>query len=523
MDKEHVATVWSPDLSDGSFKNPIIFADYSDPDVIRIKDSFYLVSSSFCHMPALPILRSNDLVNWEIVNYVFERFNLPGYDMVQHGKGVWAPSIRFHDGKVWVFFSTPDEGVFMCSADDPLGKWSEPHMVKEAKGWIDPCPFWDDDGQAYLIHAFAFSRSGIKHKLKLCRMEPDGSRLLDEGKIIFDGTEHYPTTEGPKMYKRNGYYYIFAPSGGVSTGWQTVLRSKSIYGPYEDKIVLYQGNTSINGPHQGGWVETESGESWFVHFQDRGAYGRIVHLQPMSWENDWPVIGIDSNKKGIGEPVLIHKKPTTEIQSNILIPATTDKFDHGTLGLQWQWQANPQNTWYSLKVNPGNLRLYAMPIPQGTSGTLFDAPNLLMQKFPAPEFNVTTKLSFQLHNKDERMGLIIFGEEYACLSIYKGQHGWKLGQFVGKESDTIRLEEEIAGIDVETQSIFLRVCVAAEGICTFYYSIDGIDFFVLGDTFKAQPGRWVGAKVGIFSSATVSEKIVGFADFEFFDVTPCIQ
>ncbi|UUZ86552.1 family 43 glycosylhydrolase [Paenibacillus sp. P26] len=167
--------------------------------------------------------------------------------------------MRYHAGKYWVFFSTPDEGIFMSTADHPAGKWTPLHMVKEVKGWIDPCPFWDEDGQAYLVHAFAHSRRGIKHKLMLHRMSADGRELLDEGRLVFDGTEGHPTMEGPKMYKRNGYYYIFAPAGGVPTGWQTILRSKDIYGPYEDKIVLHQGDTPVNGPHQGGWVELESG------------------------------------------------------------------------------------------------------------------------------------------------------------------------------------------------------------------------------------------------------------------------
>jgi beta-xylosidase len=509
---------WVPDLGNGTYKNPIIFADYSDPDIVRVKDNFYLVSSSFSHMPGLPILHSKDLVNWEIVNHIFESFDQPGYDLVQHGKGVWAPSIRYHDGKFWVFFAAPDEGIFMCTARDPLGKWSAPHMVKQAKGWIDPCPFWDDDGQGYLIHAFAFSRCGIKHKLKLCRMATDGSTLLDEGQIILDGTEHHPTLEGPKMYKRNGYYYIFAPAGGVPTGWQTIFRSKSIYGPYEDKIVLHQGNTSINGPHQGGWVETESGDSWFVHFQDRGAYGRIVHLQPMYWENEWPVMGVNKDENGIGEPVLTHRKPKTMTRSAILVPETTDDFNQERLGLQWQWQANPKKTWYSLNENTGSIRLYAAPIPQGTSGTLFDAPNLLMQKFSAPTFEATTKCSVKILNEDERMGLMVFGEEYAFLSIYKTTQGLRLGQFIGKLSDQIRVEEEIVGIDLENQPVYLRVCVEAEAVCTFSYSINGTEFLLIGDKFQAQPGRWVGAKVGIFSSSAKPERLAGFADFEFFHV-----
>lgn len=282
---------WVSDQGDGTYQNPIIYADYSDPDIIAVHDEFYMVSSSFNHMPGLPLLHSRDLVNWTIINHVVPSFDCPGYDRVQHGKGIWAPSLRYHDGKFWVFFSTPDEGIFMCQSANPFGKWTVPHLVQAAKGWIDPCPYWDEDGQAYLVHAFAFSRSGRKHLLQLFRMAPDGTRLLDEGRIIIDGTVDHPTLEGPKMYKRDGYYYIFAPAGGVENGWQSVFRARSIDGPYEDKIVLHQGGTDVNGPHQGGYVELESSESWFVHFQDKGAYGRIVHLQPMRWVDDWPVMG----------------------------------------------------------------------------------------------------------------------------------------------------------------------------------------------------------------------------------------
>lgn len=276
--------MWTADLGNGTYRNPILYADYSDPDVIRVGGDFYMTASSFAHTPGLPILHSKDLVNWKLIGHAVDR--LPGeYDgPVRHGDGVWAPSIRYHDGKFWIFFSAPDEGIYMTTAADPAGPWSPLHLVKEAKGWIDPCPFWDEDGRAYLVHAFARSRSGIKHRLKMCGMKPDGTGLLDDGVIIFDGELDHPTMEGPKMYKRNGYYYIFAPAGGVPTGWQTILRSRDVYGPYEDKIVLQQGSTETNGPHQGGYVELESGESWFIHFQDRDAYGRIVHLQPMRWE-----------------------------------------------------------------------------------------------------------------------------------------------------------------------------------------------------------------------------------------------
>lgn len=203
---------WIPDQGDGTYRNPIIYADYSDPDVIRAGDDFFMTASSFAHTPGLPILHSRDLVNWSIVNHALPQLELPGYERVQHGKGVWAPSLRFHDGQFWIFYATPDEGIFMTKTDNPFGAWEPPHLVKAAKGWIDPCPFWDEDGQAYLVHAFAHSRSGLKHILSLCRMSPDGRSLLDEGRIIIDGTVKHPTLEGPKLYKRNGYYYIFAPA-----------------------------------------------------------------------------------------------------------------------------------------------------------------------------------------------------------------------------------------------------------------------------------------------------------------------
>lgn len=244
--------VWASDLQDGTYRNPVLYADYSDPDVIRVGGDFFMVASSFSFMPGLPVLHSKDLVNWRVISYAVQRLPFPNYDQPEYGKGVWAPSIRFHDNWFRVFFSTPDEGIFMTTSADPFKGWEPLTHVKQTRGWIDPCPFWDDDGKAWLVNAFAKSRIGFKSILHLSPMKPDGTALLDEGVYIFDGTLKHPTIEGPKMYKRNGFYYIFAPAGGVKSGWQTVLRSTSIHGPYEDKIVLHQGGTDINGPHQGG-------------------------------------------------------------------------------------------------------------------------------------------------------------------------------------------------------------------------------------------------------------------------------
>src|SRR5215204_7688806 len=379
----NVSKVWTSDNGDGKYTNPIIHADYSDPDVVRVGEDFYMTASSFNTAPGLPILHSKDLVNWRLINYVFTRqkpFDV--FDKPQHGGGVWAPSIRYHDGEFYIFYPDPDFGIYMTKTKNPAEAWSEPVLVKAGKGWIDPCPLWDDDGKAYLVSAFAGSRAGFKTVLIVSKMSADGTKLLDEGVMVFDGHDAHPTVEGPKFYKRNGFYYIFAPAGGVPTGWQLVLRSKNIYGPYEEKIALAQGSSPINGPHQGAWVQTQTGEDWFLHFQDKGAYGRVVHLQPMTWKNDFPVIGIDADGDGTGEPVLRYKKPNVGKTYPINTPPDSDEFNDAKPGLQWQWHANTNATWAFPFPAKGVLRMNSVQLPENYKN-LWDLPNLLLQKFPA--------------------------------------------------------------------------------------------------------------------------------------------
>lgn len=308
---QEISRTWVADKGDGTYQNPVLYADYSDPDVCAAGDDFYMTASSFNCIPGLPILHSNDLVNWSLVNYALpvqepQEF----FDKAQHGKGVWAPAIRFHNGEFYIYWGDPDYGIYLIKAKDPKGEWTKPVLVKAGKGMIDPTPLWDEDGKVYLIHAYAGSRSGVNSILVICELNAEGTEVISDPVMVFDGNDgKNHTVEGPKLYKRNGYYYIFAPAGGVATGWQLVLRSGNIYGPYESKIVMAQGKTTVNGPHQGGWVDTNTGESWFVHFQDQGAYGRVIHLNPMKWINDWPVIGADKDMDGCGEPVTTYKKP----------------------------------------------------------------------------------------------------------------------------------------------------------------------------------------------------------------------
>ncbi len=506
-----IQKVWQADLENGYYQNPILHADYSDPDVIRVGKDYYMVSSSFHMTPCLPILHSTDLVNWNIINHVADSLPFESYDKPRHGDGVWAPSIRYHDEKFWVFFGAPDEGIFMSTASDPAGEWTPLHLVKKTKGWIDTCPFWDDDGQAYLVSAFAKSRIGFKSILHISRMNPDGTELLDEGVHVFDGNENHPTIEGPKLYKRNGYYYIFAPAGGVATGWQTILRSKNIFGPYEDKIVLHQGSTDVNGPHQGGWVETESGESWFIHFQDKDAYGRIVHLQPMWWEEDWPVIGQNQNEDGIGEPVLRWGKPRSLVSSEIMTPAMSDDFKAGKLGLQWQWQANCKPQWYELKN--GQLRLHSI----GHSGeaNLYHIPNVMTQKFPAETFKVTTKLRFVPETEQDRTGLLIIGKEYASIEVRK-QKG-QLGVYYVTGDET-QIDIAVNFGTIIGNELFLHIEVNEGAICQFGYSEDGINFTKVDEVFKATPGQWVGAQIGLYCFNLDQEASKGYADFDYFSV-----
>lgn len=509
--------VWSPDNGNGTFKNPVIFADYSDPDVIRVGEDFYLVSSSFNCMPGLPILHSKDLVNWKIIGHVFQKYPFKEFDLPQHGNGVWAPSIRFHNGEFYIYYGDPDLGIFMSKARNPAGPWSPPLRVREAKGWIDTCPFWDDDGSAYLVHAWANSRAGIKSILTINRMSADGTKLLDDGKMVFDGHAHHPTIEGPKLHKRNGFYYIFAPAGGVATGWQTVLRSTNIFGPYEDKIVLVQGRTQINGPHQGAWVETKSGESWFIHFQDRGAYGRIVHLQPMKWVNDWPVIGADDDGDGKGEPVLTWKKPGVGKNFPVVVPQTSDWFDRQKLGLQWQWHANPQDDWMSLAARRGWLRLFAAPLPE-KSTNLWNVPNLLLQKFPAPEFTVTTKLEIKSLSDGGKAGLVIMGMDYSFVGVEKSPGGCRIVKSSCKNANTGGKEIVEENISISGDTLLLRVKVSAGANCEFSFSADGKDFATVGKPFTAREGRWIGAKVGLFCLSQTAPPKLGHADFDWFRI-----
>jgi beta-xylosidase len=509
-----VSKVWVADNGDGTYKNPIIHADYSDPDVIRVGDDFYMTASSFNVAPGLPILHSKDLVNWRIINHVFrEQEPKDVFAKPQHGGGVWAPAIRHHNGEYYIYYGDPDVGIYMTKTRDPAGEWSKPLLVKEAKGWIDPCPLWDTDGNAYLVHAFAGSRAGIKSILVVNRMSPDGTRLLDDGVIVFDGHDADPTVEGPKFYKRDGYYYILAPAGGVATGWQLALRSKNIYGPYEKKVVLAQGKTAINGPHQGGLVDTPTGEWWFVHFQDKGAYGRVVHLQPAVWKDGFPEIGVG------GEPVMKFKKPNVGKSYPITTPQDADEFTGNALGLQWQWHANPDARWAFPFPEKGVLRMNAVQLPDGYKN-LWDLPNLLLQKLPADRFSAVAKVGLDARFEGERFGLVIMGIDYSYLGLTNRGGKLYIAQLIAKDLDKGTGESQGTPELLAANDFYLQVIVDEGAMCSFGYSLDGRSFKRIGEPFKAREGRWIGAKIGFFFTRPGKFNDAGSADIDWFRFAP---
>lgn len=530
MEKEYL---WKPDLGDGTYQNPIVFADYSDPDVIRVGDTWYMTASSFNYVPGLPILTSRDLVNWKLVNYALDRIPDGKYDRPQHAKGVWAPAIRYHDGRFFIYYGMPDEGIFMVCAKDPSGKWEEPVTVLEGKGLIDPCPFWDDDGKAWLIHGYAKSRIGFKSYLGIFPMSADGKSAIGEDHFLYNGVETQPTIEGPKVYKRNGYYYILAPAGGVKKGWQTALRSKNIHGPYEEKIVMKQGNSVINGPHQGGLTDTVNGEEWFLHFQDRGVYGRIVHMQPVVWENDWPVIGVNA-EDGCGEPCLVHKKPDTDVTEEPCSLEASDNFAEEKLNLMWQWMGNPREDFYSLTKRPGFLRLYALNLSGKAEPVLWECANVLTQKLVCPYFKATVCMHIDGMEEGGQAGMVMMGGHYAYLAvrIVDGEKTLVYAQSCDGEDGMKEKSVVIRPLAEEAEKIYLSLAMKEDGqnpLFQMFYALDGEAEVHVPTDFMPSDHTWVGAKIGLFANVctdgtdktnTAGHKNSGYADFEYIHVSP---
>ena len=529
---QYKSLVWSPDNGNGTYTNPVINADYSDPDVCvgPSGEDYYLTASSFQCIPGLPILHSKDLVNWEIVGHALtslyegdealqQHFSTP-----QHGAGVWAPSIRYHNGEYYIYWGDPDYGVYMVKTKDPAGKWDTPVCVIRGKGYIDTTPLWDDDGRCYLVNGWANSRAKFASVLTVRELSADGTRAIGQPVIVFDGNgNENHTCEGPKFYKRDGWYWILCPAGGVPTGFQLAMRSKSPFGPYEHKVVLAQGKTAINGPHQGGWIHTKYGEDWFLHFQDKEAYGRVVHLQPVDWSSGWPIMG----KKG--EPVVTYQKPRSS-SSTIVNPVESDEFDSPTLGKQWQWQANYDEK-YGVPTAFGTFRIYTHKLDEGWK-SLWEVPNMLLQKTPADKFTVTTKLRMTSKADGQFGGLIMMGLDYSALVVRRIGQEFQLVQMTCKGADKGKQQTEslIATLkptwEDKTQyrpgiheDIYLRLTVNDSKL-RFSYSADGKRFTDCGEEFQMKEGKWIGAKFGFVAAESDPKCDRGWVEADWIRITP---
>jgi beta-xylosidase len=486
------------------YQNPILNADWPDPDAVQVDGVYYLIASSFNRVPALPVLRSRNLVDWEHAGHALDALPQGShYSLVRHGSGVWAPSLRHHDGRFWIFYPDPDHGIFVLSAEKAEGPWTAPHLLYPGRGLIDPCPLWDDDGQAYLVHGWAKSRIGVKNRLTVHRMSPDATKILDHGTHVIDGADlpGYTTLEGPKFYKRDGWYWIFAPAGGVATGWQSVFRSRSPFGPYEERRVLEQGDTQVNGPHQGAWVTTPLGEDWFLHFQDRGPYGRVVHLQPMGWTADgWPWMGRRNPDGGPGTPVLTHPYPSGTSATDVALPASDD-FSSPRLGPQWHWQANPQGDW-AHQCGGGHLVLTPMA---NDPVNLRELPNVLGQVLPGTPSTFTT--SVELHDVPvgTRAGVVVLGLEYAWLGIVRTAGGYILGAGTGGDSP----HEQRLGRKVELPGPRIELQIRTDGTprSTFAWrSGPGLPWEVESWNFEVVKGQWIGAELGLFATSPLGSE-----------------
>lgn len=528
---QYKSQVWSPDNGNGTYTNPVINADYSDPDVCVAGEDYYLTASSFNCIPGLPVLHSKDLVNWEIVGHAVKELEpKQEFDKPSHGNGIWAPSIRYHNGEFYIYWGDPDYGVFMVKTKDPAGEWSKPLCVIPGKGLIDTTPLWDDDGRCYLVNAYANSRSRFASVIAIRELSADGTKPIGNPVIIYDGNgTESRTCEGPKIYKRDGWYWVMFPAGGVPTGFQVAMRSKSPFGPYESKVVLAQGKTKINGPHQGAWVHTKFGEDWFLHFQDKEAYGRVVHLQPVTWKDNWPVMGIDKDGDYCGEPVTTYRKPKTSGKVQVVNPAESDEFSDTRLGLQWQWHANYNET-FGMPTAFGAYRVYTHKVSEKFQN-LWEVPNLLLQKTPADKFTATTKIRFTSKDQNQTGGLLMMGLDYSGLVVKRVGNDFQLLQISCKSADKGKPQTEqliatlkptaVDQIDYQPGThidIYMRMSVN-DGKMRFSYSLDGKKYTKCGTEFTMREGKWIGAKIGFVAYEPGQKTNRGWIDADWFRVT----
>ncbi|MCX7010548.1 MAG: family 43 glycosylhydrolase [Kiritimatiellaeota bacterium] len=463
-DVQRSPTAWG-DQGDGRFKNPILPSDYSDVDAIRVGADYFAISSTFQYAPGVVVLRSKDLVNWQIVGHVVDDVTQISPEMKwdkmnRYGRGIWAGAIRHHAGKFWVYFGTPDEGYFMSTATDVAGSWEPLTHVMKAAGWDDCCPFWDDDGQGYLIGSCFKDH----YKIHLFKLTVDGKQLVEGFDLVLHQGQG---REANKLYKWNGLYYHFFSEVNREGRVTMMGRAKNITGPYEYRQMNHVNPRVDREPNQGGIVQAEKGAWWFVTHQGTGAYeGRTLCLLPVTWREGWPVIG-EVGADGIGNMVWQAQKPIAGFPA--LLPQMSDAFASRTLGAQWEWNYQPRAEMWSLAERPGWLRLHAFrPLQRG---------NLLKA-----------------------------GNKYAWLGITQSNGVRRITHSANGH--------ETCGAAVNGTEVWLRSLITADGACTWAFSCDGQSFTPFGERYALEWANYRGDRIGLFCYNNDAD--AGQADFAAF-------
>jgi beta-xylosidase len=475
------------DQGDGTYRNPVIPSDYSDIDCIRVGPDYYAISSTFQFSPGVVILHSKDLVNWTIQAHAVADLTQIGPElnwdrMNRYGKGIWAGAIRYHDGKFWIYFGTPDEGYFMTTAKEITGPWEPLHAVLREAGWDDCCPFWDDDGQGYLVGSNF--RDG--YKIHLWKLTLDGRDLIKESDRVVHQSHG---SEANKLYKFNGiYYHLFSE---VKSEGRVVMmeRSTNIFGPYTEVKQLNHADRAAKEPNQGGLVQAENGGwFWFTHHGSGDWAGRCASLLPVTWIDGWPIIG-QAGADGIGSMVWSGKKPVEG--TTIVTPQTDDEFNETNLPPQWEWNYQPRADQWSLTERPGWLRLRAFkPL---SPDDLLKAGNTLTQRSLRTSTNeVIIKLDLAGMADGQKAGLCHFSSpHYSALGV---------NQTGATRTLEFSIEGKVtAGPVLTGGNVWLKSTWGLDGQSHYAYSLDGKTYAGFGDSYQLRWASYRGDRIGIYS------------------------
>jgi beta-xylosidase len=505
--KHRPNTVWGNwrfwgDTGDNGYNNPVLPADYSDIDCIRVGIDYYAISSTFQYSPGVVILHSKDLVNWEILSHAINDITqispqMNWNKMNRYGTGIWAGAIRYHDKKYWIYFGTPDEGYFMTTAKKPEGPWEPLHKVFAEKGWDDCCPFWDDNGQGYLVG----TNFNDGYRIHLFKMNSNGKSLIRESdKVIYQSRG----SEANKLYKINGlYYHLFSE---VKPEGRAIMmeRSTHIYGPYTELKQLNHAEQQFNEPNQGGLVQSQKGDWYFLTHHGKGDWsGRVVSLLPVTWVDKWPLIGQVGTDK-VGSMVWCGKKPVNS--QNVYAYQTSDEFNMVKLRPQWEWNYQPRAEKWSLSERPGWLRLYAFkPIEENN---LLKAGNTITQRaLRTSSNNVTVKIDISGMTNGQRAGISHFGApKYSALGVVRNANVNRL--------EIIDNGKEITGPIITGKELWLGSTWGLNGKSKYYYSADGKNYSPFGNEHQLLWESYRGDRLAIYSFNNRVDE--GFIDVDFF-------